>query len=299
LTVNRVITVKILVTSKEARSIQQSIANQISTFDRSMATQDFNALIALASQNRPSHVDVTFIRVDLWEKEFDGDTRFRNYQDNADSKKYWSAVAVRVSSKKSDLFVTPGRGKKTGVWVHPLIASHYASWLNADFAVMVNETFLKVVEGDADLGADLILRDHNKDRVDRAKKRLLVCDTNKQVADLAIAHGINPGVIHNDRYRGLYRKTAKQLREDAGVKGKTTPLDLMSTRDNGFNWMANVMAVEANDPNMAFDFANGIRDLYEKKMGKPLEPIFETQSIRPSQAKSIAFGSSYQMEMAI
>jgi len=148
----------------------------------------------------------------------------------------------------------------------------------------------RYIEGDAELGVELIFRDHNKERVDRAKKRLLVCDTNKQVADLAIAHGINPGIIHNDRYRGLYRKTAKQLRSDAGIKGKSTPLDMMSTRDNGFNWMANMMAVEANDPNVAFDAANGIRDLYKKQVGKDLEPIFETQSIRPSQAKSIAFG---------
>jgi hypothetical protein len=150
----------------------------------------------------------------------------------------------------------------------------------------------RYMEGDADFGAEMILRDHNKDRVERAKKRLLVCDTNKQVADLAIAHGINPGVLHNDRYRGLYRKTAAQLRVDAGIKGKTTPLDVLSTRDNGFNWMANQMAVEANDPNLAFDFANDIRESYERRIGKQLEPIFEKESLRPSQAKTIAFGQN-------
>jgi hypothetical protein len=156
----------------------------------------------------------------------------------------------------------------------------------------------KYIEGDADLGAELILRDHNKGRVDRAKKRLLVCDTNKQVADLAIAYGVNPGVLHNDRYRGLYRKTAAQLREDGGVKGKGTPLDILSSRDNGMNWLANQMAVEADDPSLVFDAANGIRDLYKKTTGKELQPIFEAQSIRPSQAKLIAFGNS-QMELAL
>jgi hypothetical protein len=156
----------------------------------------------------------------------------------------------------------------------------------------------RYIEGDANLGAELILRDHNKERVDRAKKRLLVCDTNKQVADLAIAHGVNPGILHNDRYRGLYRKTAAQLREDGGIKGKGTPLDVLSSRDNGMNWLANQMAVEADNPNLVFDFANDIRDSYQKRVGKPLEPIFEARSIRPSQAKVIAFGNQ-QMELAV
>lgn len=156
----------------------------------------------------------------------------------------------------------------------------------------------KYIEGDADLGAELILRDHNKGRVERAKKRLLVCDTNKQVADLAIAHGVNPGVLHNDRYRGLYRKTAAQLRECGGVKGKSTPLDVLSSRDNGMNWLANQMAVEADDPSLLFDAANGIRDLYKKTTGKELQPIFEAQAIRPSQAKVIAFGNN-QMELVV
>jgi hypothetical protein len=156
----------------------------------------------------------------------------------------------------------------------------------------------RYLEGDADLGASMILRDHNKERVERAKKRLLVCDTNKQVADLAIAHGVSPGVLHNDRYRGLYRKTAAQLRKEGGVKGKGTPLDVLSSRDNGMNWLANQMAVEANDPGLVFDLSNDIRDLYQKRVGKPLEPVFEAQSIRPSQAKVIAFGEN-QLELVV
>lgn len=156
----------------------------------------------------------------------------------------------------------------------------------------------RYIQGDADLGVELILRDHNNERVERAKKRLLVCDTNKQVADLAIAHGVSPGSLHNDRYRGLYRRTAKQLREDAGIGDRETPLDILSTRDNGFNWLANQMAVEANDPDLLFNAANGIRDLYRQTTGKVLEPIFESKKIRPSQAKSIAFGAN-QLELPV
>jgi hypothetical protein len=98
--------------------------------------------------------------------------------------------------------------------------------------------------------------------------------------------------------RGLYRRTAKQLREDAGIGDRETPLDVLSTRDNGFNWLANQMAVEANDPNLLFNAANGIRDLYRQTTGKVLEPIFESKKIRPSQAKSIAFGIN-QLEIPV
>jgi hypothetical protein len=157
----------------------------------------------------------------------------------------------------------------------------------------------RYIEGDADLGLEMIYRDHNKERVDRAKKRLLVCDTNKQVADLAINHKINPGVLHNDRYRGLYRRTAKQLREAAGLSDRETPLDSLSARDNGMNWLANQLAVEANNPDLLFEAANGIRNLYQQTTGKVLEPIFEPQRIRATQAKSIAFGSTNQLELPV
>jgi hypothetical protein len=264
-----------------------------------MDNQDFTVLIHSASQDRPFHVPDDYARVDLWGKEFNKPL-FGNYQKKPTTRDYLKALSSKISFKVNEMIIKPkrGLGGGTGTWVHPLIASHYASWLNADFALLVNETFLKVSEGDADLGADLILRDHNKERVERAKKRLLVCDANKQVADLAIAHGVNPGVLHNDRYRGLYRKTAAQLRQEGGVKGKGTPLDVLSARDNGMNWLANQMSVEADDPNLLFDFANDIRESYQKRVGKPLEPIFETRSIRPAQAKSIAFGNN-QLELAV
>lgn len=203
---------------------------------------------------------------------------------------------------KCDDFQFPGKGQKSTPIANPENCLYILGLLPGVCGQSYRESAANIVrryiEGDANLGIELILRDHNKERVDRAKKRLLVCDTNKQVADLAIAHGVNPGILHNDRYRGLYRKTAAQLREDGGIKGKGTPLDVLSSRDNGMNWLANQMAVEADDPSLVFDFANDIRDSYQKRVGKPLEPIFETQSIRPSKAKAIAFGNN-QLELAI
>lgn len=156
----------------------------------------------------------------------------------------------------------------------------------------------RYIEGDADLGIELIMRDHNNDRVERAKKRLLVSETNKQVAGMASNSGISHGLLHNDRYRGLYRQTAKQLRSAAGIADKDTPLNNLSIRDLAFNSTANIMAIEAGDPNTLFDFANDIRESYEKRIGKPLQPKFEENILRPSQAKHIAFGN-HQLELPL
>jgi hypothetical protein len=106
-------------------------------------------------------------------------------------------------------------------------------------------------------------------------------------------------MLHNDRYRGLYRRTAKQLRIEAGIGEKETPLDVLSARDNGMNWLANQMAIEAENPDLVFDFANDIRESYGRRVGKDLTPIFEEKRIRPSQAQRIAYAPEYQLEMPI
>jgi KilA-N domain len=116
---------------------------------------DLASLVFTASENRPDHVDTTFIRVDLWGKEFDKPL-FSNYQQAPTSKKYLKAVAKASSLNLNELVIKPGRGNKSGVWVHPLIASHYASWLNADFAVIVNETFRKFLDADVSIALSVI-----------------------------------------------------------------------------------------------------------------------------------------------
>lgn len=264
-----------------------------------MPNQDFTALIAVASQNRPANIDSTFIRVDLWGKEFEGDTRFRNYEDNSETKKYWNAVCQRIRSKKSVLVIKPGRGYKTGVWVHPLIASHYAAWLNADFAVLVNETFLKVVEGDADLGAELILRDHNKDRQQKALKRVKVTLSNKEVNALSHKHGLPYYKLHDDRSVGLYGKTTKQLRLEGDIHNKETPLNYLSDKDISYADTANAMVIDADNPSLMALAAAGIADLHKRITGKKLEPTWDSERLTPAKARKITYSSTYQMELAV
>lgn len=274
-----------------------------------MSKIDFTALLTVSSIDRPDNVPNDFIRVDHWGGKFDN-ARFSDYERVSETRRYWNAVLERFcgNSRKTfsskhfkDLVIKPkrGAGGGTGLWVHPLIASHYAAWLNSDFAVVVNETFHRVLEGDSDLAADMMIRDHNKGRVDRAKNRVLCSETNKQTAAIAHMAGIHVGKVHNDRYNGLYRKTAAQLRSMAGLRDNETPLDVMSSRDLQMNGLANTLSLEAGNADLLFDFANDIKESYEKRMGKPLEPIFEEKQLRPSQARAIAFSPEYQAELPV
>lgn len=155
----------------------------------------------------------------------------------------------------------------------------------------------RYIEGDAELGMEIMIRDHNKERFDRAKKRLLVCDTNKEASELAIKNGVSPSQVHNDRYRGLYEMTASQLRKDGNISKNKTPLDAMSTYDLTLNSLANMMALQSENPNAIIGVSVGLRDLHESKTGKPLTPTWEDRALRPDQARKVL--SDRQMELPI
>ena len=156
----------------------------------------------------------------------------------------------------------------------------------------------RYIEGDAELGAEMMIRDHNKDRFDRAKKRLLVCETNKQTAEIALQHGVNPSLIHSDRYRGLYRRTASQLREDAGLKKSETPLNAMSVRDLTMNSLVNQLVAESGDPDLAFEFGDNLRQGFERTMKKALSPVWEHNQLRPSQARKVLLDKQLELPVA-
>lgn len=105
-----------------------------------MASSDFNRLLETSQQNRPSHVPETYVRIDHWGKGFEA--RLSHYEENSETKKYWKAVREKLcrnSGFAQKVIFKPGQKYKgTGTWAHPLIAAHYAAWLNADFAVLVN-----------------------------------------------------------------------------------------------------------------------------------------------------------------
>lgn len=265
---------------------------------KQMSNKNFSQLLTVSAENRPANVRADYVRVDHWGKNFDH-SRFDNYLQNTETKKYCKAVAARVCLNPSELIIRPGRGKKGGIWVHPYIAIHYGEWLSPDFAVVVKDTFKRVVEGDSDLAAEMMIRDHNKERVERAKKRVLVCQTNKETMELAREWGSPYAQVHNDRYRGLYEMDAKQLRKDGGLSDKETPLDVLSEYDLTLNSLANQRAKILNNPNAMVKVANTLRRGHEEDIGQPLKPTWEKKRLRPNQARAIAYAPEYQTELPV
>lgn len=189
---------------------------------------------------------------------------------------------------KTEDFQFPGQGQRLTpvatlencLYILGLLPGHCGKSYREKAANLVR----RYLEGDAELGAEMIIRDHNQKRQERAKKRLLVCDTNKEIAEMVTNFGVNPGKIHNDRYQGLYGKTAQDMRQEAGIKTKETPLNVLSTRDLTLNSLVNQLALES-DPSLTFDIAKGISSGIEKSMKKPLKPIYEIDRLKINKAK--------------
>ena len=199
------------------------------------------------------------------------------------SKKYLKALEGRGFTVSR----TIQAGKYKQVFVHPYVAIRLAEWIDPEFEIFVKSVFKKYLEGDADLGADMIERDQDPARVERAKRRLEVTAVNKGVHDLVHELG-NPFAyarVHNDRYNGLYRKTAKELREECGAKKRETPLNYMSSMDLTMNRLVQDVVLESGDLNSVRATANNLRVWYEKSVGKKLEPKWEDSCLPPKKAR--------------
>jgi KilA-N domain len=267
-----------------------------------MATTDFTSLLTVSQTDRPEHVPDDYIRVDHWGVSF-GSPLFVNYERNIDTKKYHKAVGEKLysnSHKAKKLVFKPGQKHKgTGIWVHPLIALHYGEWLSPEFAVVVKDTFRRVVEGDSDLAADMMIRDHNKDRVERALKRVRVTRSNKQLNEFSKQHNTPYHQIYDDRNLGLYGLTTQQLRDVGGVQKKETPQNFLSDLDLAYADVANLTVMAADNPSLMVNVASELSNIYRKTTGRILSPTWDAERLTPSKARAIVHSEQYQGELPL
>ena len=254
-----------------------------------MPNLDFTSLL---TDNRRSSDD--FVNATEWCKQFG--RRWNDFACLPETKKFIKAYCENHKTTKSGLINSV---KGSGTFIHPVLAIKLAEWLSPEFDVFVKETFRSFIENPEDFAANILINSHNKDRVDRAKQRVLVSGTNKETMELAAMTGVNYAQVHNDRYRGLYCQTAAQLREAGGLDKKETPLDALSTYDLTLNSLANQRAKMIKNPSAIFSIANTLREGHEKDVGVPLEPTWEEKRLRPSQARAIAHASEYQTTLPV
>ena len=254
-----------------------------------MADINFTSLL---TENRRSGDD--FINATQWCKQFG--KRWAKFEESTETKAFIRACCEKKQVPKRDLVQSV---KGSGTFIHPLVAIKLAEWLSPDFEVFVKETFKSFIESPEDFAANILINSHNKEKVERAKQRVLVSGTNKQTMELASITGTPYAQVHNDRYRGLYRMDAKQLRTDGGLDKTETPLDALSTYDLTLNSLANQRAKMMNNPNAIFAVANTLREGHEIDMGSQLKPTWEEKRLRPNQAKAIAYSPEYQTELPV
>jgi hypothetical protein len=91
---------------------------------------------------------------------------------------------------------------------------------------------------------------------------------------------------------------AKQLRSDGGLAEKDTPLNCLSEYDLTLNSLANMRAKMLGNPNAMLKVSDTLRRGHKDDFGTDLKPTWEEKSLRPSQAKAIAFGNN-QLELGV
>jgi len=199
--------------------------------------------------------------------------------------------------KKHVIESTRGKGSETKA--HYKLAIEYAAYLDVEFKSWMLGVIGDYIESPEDFAANILINSHNKDRFERAKKRVLVSDTNKQTASLATEWGVPHAQVHNDRYRGLYQMNAKQLRADGGLSEKDTPLNSLSEYDLTLNSLANMRAKMLGNPNAMLKVSDTLRRGHKDDFGADLKPTWEEKSLRPAQARSIAFSGEVQLTLPV
>jgi hypothetical protein len=213
------------------------------------------------------------------------------------TKKLVTQVSIEQSMPKKHLFET-GLGAGSETKAHWKLALEYAAYLNVETKSWMLGIIGDYIESPEDFAANILIESHNKERQQKALKRVKVTLSNKEVNALSHKHGLPYYKLHDDRAVGLYGKTTKQLRLDGGVENET-PLNYLSDLDISYADAANGMVIAADNPSLMALAAAGIADLHKRITGQKLEPTWDTERLTPAKARKITYSKTYQLEMGI
>jgi hypothetical protein len=213
------------------------------------------------------------------------------------TKKLIREIARNLNADKNGI-IESSRGKGSETKAHYKLAIEYAAYLDVEFKSWMLGIIGDYIEAPEDFAASILITSHNKERQQKALKRVKVAMSNKDVNALSQKHGLPYYKLHDDRSVGLYGKTTKQLREIGGVE-KETPLNYLSDKDISYADAANAMVIDADNPALMALAASGIADLHKRITGKKLEPTWDNERLTPAKARKITHSSTYQMELAI
>lgn len=140
-------------------------------------------------------------------------------------------------------------------WVHPLVAIKLAEWLDPEFDVYVKETFKAYLDGDIRIADSVISRNNNPDDLKWLQKRLDGKIARRGFTDELQKHGVTgEGYAMNTDaiYTGLFGKTAKQIKEEKGVKKGELTRDHMDLLELSAVSLAEIAAIKRIEKENAF-----------------------------------------------
>ena len=213
------------------------------------------------------------------------------------TKRLVKQIQGSVEGRKSSV-IESSRGKGSETKAHYKLAIEYAAYLDVEFKSWMLGIVGDYIESPEDLAANILIESHNKERQQRALKRVRVALSNKELNELSRKHGLPYYKLYDDRSVGLYGKTTKQLRIEGGVE-KETPLNYLSELDISYADAASGMVIKADNPSLMALAAAGIADLHKRITGQKLEPTWDAERLTPAKARKITHSSTYQMELGV
>ncbi|CAJ0890976.1 hypothetical protein AMST5_04095 [freshwater sediment metagenome] len=139
-------------------------------------------------------------------------------------------------------------GRDGGVWAHQNLALAYAKYLSPQLHYEVNEVFLRFKRGDATLADETLQRstpEGNEWAARRAISRVVRNQYTKELQDRGVKDRFHFANCTNETYKGLFDKTAKQLRIDRGLMKTNDNLrDKMSMKELAFVAASEALSVE-------------------------------------------------------
>jgi hypothetical protein len=213
------------------------------------------------------------------------------------TKKLIREIARNLNADKNGI-IESSRGKGSETKAHYKLAIEYAAYLDVEFKSWMLGIIGDYIESPEDFAADILIASHNKERQEKALKRVKVTLSNKAINELSHKHGLPYYKAHDDRAVGLYGKTTKQLRLAGGVE-KETPLNYLSQKDISYIDAVNAMVIDADNPALMALAASSIAEVHQRITGKKLEPTWDSERLTPAKARKITHSSTYQMQLAI
>lgn len=162
------------------------------------------------------------------------------------------------------------------------------------------ELVVRIWKGDADLGLAIMLRDTDKQRLERAKARMRVGDFNIKTRQTALDNNEKPNLVHDARYRGVYDMTAGMVRNEMELSKNDCPLDYMETGELAIHEATQYMALKAMKAKggtlqgHTFKAGRQMRNAYVETVGTPpvLRPASETIYMDLNDARAISASHS-------